>query len=363
VIFSDEEVFAGLLLILQAMRSPNYVAGVSGWSINKDGSAEFNNITIRGGSVLGGDVLLYNGTPAAGTLYLSLSQAGGTDPYGNTYPQGEALFDLGTGQVVARVTPAFSAYGGGFWTKGFQAPNNIYSILQGGILRFGGDSFASNQEGTIQWLADDGTTGYTEMILSSGKWLTTDTPAWIELHPKSPLRTRPQVKVKDNASGRVDFSVSGNVTVNAVDTGAGIQAQTSITANVTGITTTQVALMTVPSETYVDGRAYRVTVWGLLQSTTADTYGLFEIHKGTLAGTTYKGQMRVPVVNGANVNSVVSFNTVFLNQSGADITTALVLSCSVAAGTGIFAASSGNVAYMTVEDVGLATAWPGQPIT
>lgn len=34
-------------LIRQSIQSPNYVAGVSGWTINRDGSAEFNNVTIR----------------------------------------------------------------------------------------------------------------------------------------------------------------------------------------------------------------------------------------------------------------------------------------------------------------------------
>lgn len=36
-------------LVIETVHSPNYVPGVSGWTINKDGSAEFNDITIRGG--------------------------------------------------------------------------------------------------------------------------------------------------------------------------------------------------------------------------------------------------------------------------------------------------------------------------
>lgn len=37
----------GELTYLQ-IQSPDYVAGISGWIIRKDGSAEFNNLTIRG---------------------------------------------------------------------------------------------------------------------------------------------------------------------------------------------------------------------------------------------------------------------------------------------------------------------------
>lgn len=35
-------------LIRSAIQSPNYVAGVSGWTINKSGTAEFNSATLRG---------------------------------------------------------------------------------------------------------------------------------------------------------------------------------------------------------------------------------------------------------------------------------------------------------------------------
>lgn len=39
---------AGIQLIRSAIRSANYVAGVSGWTINRDGTAEFSAATVRG---------------------------------------------------------------------------------------------------------------------------------------------------------------------------------------------------------------------------------------------------------------------------------------------------------------------------
>lgn len=36
------------VLVREAIRSPNFVTGVSGWSINRDGSAEFNDAIFRG---------------------------------------------------------------------------------------------------------------------------------------------------------------------------------------------------------------------------------------------------------------------------------------------------------------------------
>ena len=41
-------IVGGTALRIPAIQSPDYVAGVSGWIVRIDGSAEFNNITIRG---------------------------------------------------------------------------------------------------------------------------------------------------------------------------------------------------------------------------------------------------------------------------------------------------------------------------
>lgn len=86
----------GQLTIGQIL-SPNYAAGVSGWEVRKDGSAEFNDLTIRG-TFNGNDFLItaaglyfYAGTPAAGNppvLYYSQAPA---DPYGNAVTQNELV--------------------------------------------------------------------------------------------------------------------------------------------------------------------------------------------------------------------------------------------------------------------------------
>lgn len=41
-------IVGGTTLIRPAIHSPNYIPGVDGWSVNKDGSAEFNDVVIRG---------------------------------------------------------------------------------------------------------------------------------------------------------------------------------------------------------------------------------------------------------------------------------------------------------------------------
>lgn len=46
------DIVGGTKLLIPAIRSPNYIPGVSGWSINRDGSAEFASGTFRGPVVI-----------------------------------------------------------------------------------------------------------------------------------------------------------------------------------------------------------------------------------------------------------------------------------------------------------------------
>jgi hypothetical protein len=44
----ENDIVAGTKLVRSAIQSPNYIAGSTGWTINRDGSAEFANVTVRG---------------------------------------------------------------------------------------------------------------------------------------------------------------------------------------------------------------------------------------------------------------------------------------------------------------------------
>ena len=61
----NNPIVGGITLRIPAIQSPDYVAGVSGWSIFIDGTAEFNNVTIRGtfitGTVPGAHVTITGG--------------------------------------------------------------------------------------------------------------------------------------------------------------------------------------------------------------------------------------------------------------------------------------------------------------
>ena len=101
-------VVGGTVLRRPAIQSPNFVTTVSGWTINADGSAEFNNLTIRG-TFSGTDYVLsaagfflYSGTPASGNLIFSIAPAATTgDGLGNTVTGGGAVsYTPGTTQFA-----------------------------------------------------------------------------------------------------------------------------------------------------------------------------------------------------------------------------------------------------------------------
>jgi hypothetical protein len=104
----------GGALVRPAMRSPNYVAGTSGWITNRAGNAEFNDLVLRGmfagnNYVVSEDgEFFYSGTPAAGNMTGSWAAMAGTDPYGNAYTAGLTLYSAagnvflgGDGQILS----------------------------------------------------------------------------------------------------------------------------------------------------------------------------------------------------------------------------------------------------------------------
>lgn len=123
----DAPINGGVNLVLPAFQSPDYVPGVSGWSVFIDGSCEFNNGTFRGtvtastfqGSnftINSAGAFFYSATPALGNLIGSIAPAAGTDIYGNKYVAGVGVYDnpnslfaelfagqLRVGQIVAGV--------------------------------------------------------------------------------------------------------------------------------------------------------------------------------------------------------------------------------------------------------------------
>lgn len=102
-----DPIVGGQALRIPSIHSPDFVHLVSGWTINKDGSAEFNNLTVRG-TFMGTDfeinsagAFFYDGTPTANNLTFSIASHAGTDEFGNVYLAGFVAYDTaGDTQLV-----------------------------------------------------------------------------------------------------------------------------------------------------------------------------------------------------------------------------------------------------------------------
>lgn len=113
--FGNPIIGGGGALVYPSIHSPNYVAGGTGWTINKDGTAQLAELVliVLPGSAAG---LVYSGPPAAGNLVASISAAAGTDMYGNAYLDGFCVYK-GTAAAQIHVNPvnglpAFEAFTG-----------------------------------------------------------------------------------------------------------------------------------------------------------------------------------------------------------------------------------------------------------
>jgi hypothetical protein len=111
--FNNPLVGGGGGLVYPSIHSPNFLAGVSGWTIRKDGTVEFNSGTFRGTVTAGkfagtnfeinaNGEFFYSGTPALGNLTQSIvSGAAGFDSYGNNYLAGNTSYGPFAGAFTA----------------------------------------------------------------------------------------------------------------------------------------------------------------------------------------------------------------------------------------------------------------------
>jgi hypothetical protein len=228
-----------------------------------------------------------------------------------------------------------------------------FSLVSGGL---GG--------GSVSW-TDDGTAAY--LLFDSGTAVvsTIDGVMWL-FSSGSGIPSQgnnAMLKVGITFGSPCDIELWGNLRIGAVDQGKGLVGSANATANTT-FAATETALLTTGSINFENGRAYEVSVWGLA-SAAADSYALLKLRKGTVAGTIYKDQMRVNNLQASSSNAAVSLQFILTNTTGSDISTAVVLTGiqGAVAQTWTWAASAGNVTHITVKDIGLASQWPGQPIS
>lgn len=206
--FNNSIIGGAAALIRAAIKSPNFVSGAAGWSINKDGSAEFSDLTLRGTFdgidyiINASGFFLYSGTPGVGNLVYAVVSPGVTsDPFGNAVsavlsagaivggaftqvdqfgnvllfnPSGALVMVLNpTKQALFFYTPSAGLGNlAGAWSAaaGVDAFGNAYpaglSVVQGGLILFnqgaappavaGASLFYSSSGGRPRYLAASG---------------------------------------------------------------------------------------------------------------------------------------------------------------------------------------------------------------
>lgn len=119
-------IVAGEELVRSAIRSPDFAAGVAGWIIRRDGSAEFNDVTARGSLLAGtpgGTRIEITGTPPSITLFDGSTIVGQLIATGNQFDIGLRLAVTGDSDARWFVRPD----GAMFWGPGnVGADTNLY---------------------------------------------------------------------------------------------------------------------------------------------------------------------------------------------------------------------------------------------
>lgn len=238
-----------------SISSPNYEPGLSGWKIASDGSAEFNEVTLRNGQVLSGKSLFYaSNPPGLGNLIFSVAAATGTDPFGNAHKAGMTSYSE-SGNININGTNATWEHSSGSKIElsigGAQASIKLTPPTQSGVTW---------QEGTIgtHRTTDHGTN--TPGLFMQGPSTTTNTAkAQIELLGGSPTQNKSMVRMTAQTTRVVgDLDVTGQMSLGNMRMGQ-VRVTNTTGGTPASVTVTYAAL---PAGTLVPFTAYISTVPG-----------------------------------------------------------------------------------------------------
>jgi len=159
-------------LIVTSLKSPNFVTGVSGWTINKNGSAEFNDVTIRGNLVVdnNGGIFVYAGLPGPGNPPIDWISSANQDPFGNPLP-GNVIATRNVNLLAALNGGGLDLFQIGQFTRGQVIVGNPGSVRFNSGQNISSDGIGSMAlESTSPAVTDNGATP--QLILYSPTALT-----------------------------------------------------------------------------------------------------------------------------------------------------------------------------------------------
>lgn len=301
-------------LIFPAIKSPNFVMGVSGWEINRDGSFEFGpGGTIRGDVHVSG----VNGSAVDITTDGDQAEIDLTPP------------DY-TGPGIINLPATIQADSNGtndqsFGSLDLRSPQPAHGAL------FSKQSLVSLQSGTI-----DGS-------ISSFIILKADT---IQLGTGSTENT----------------SVKGTFSVNNRDQGKGLVVGIQAVADSSSVLASSEAIvLTLPSATFDAGRAYEIRHSGAATLATSITpaFVSFMMRKTNLLGTAFVNLGRTPLLT--TLATGFNQNRRFI-VTGSAVTAVLILTMTTPGGSaGVHAASAVFPREIEIYDIGVASDYSSSP--
>lgn len=307
-------------LIRSAIRSKNYVAGSAGWRIASDGSAEFQSLMIDTRDPISGGRIVID----SGHIYI--------------YDASDNL------RAEVNDHDNFASYS-------VPATQNYKSKLGNGLLQFDDTTGTDNptQFGFLNqttyyqsyWKGGaPGGRGAPEITLYSDTGATPDNTLFIDTL---------NIQLYDGTT--------------AHNMGYGPCTFKAITASTGTITTTETVAITTNSYTYKKNRAYKVHVKGMASSSVVNDIVKLRVRKTNLAGTIMYDSESAVDMPVAGVNRGYNLEFIFQVGSGADVVANFVMTWFRLVGTGNcnIVASGTNPAYLQIEDLGLASDFPGVP--
>ncbi|MFJ8863606.1 hypothetical protein ACIRD8_34965 [Streptomyces sp. NPDC102451] len=136
---------------------------------------------------------------------------------------------------------------------------------------------------------------------------------------------------------------------------------TCITANTPASpVSAETVWVTTPAILFRAGRAYRMTVKGLITVSATGSEGRIRVRRANVSGTTLFDSFRISTPNAANY--CFELSNIFLNSGASDISAALVGTVardSGAANYHVSATPAANPAYILTEDIGPMADFPG----
>lgn len=318
-------IVAGNILVREAIQSSNYIPGAAGWIIRRDGTAELNNVTVRGDLILG--------TYPAGPYIFGDDNAGSPrfEFRDDTHSQ---LVFLETDNANPKTTVRLRA-------------GDITNTATGIGCFDGGASMTFYDANRTLGVSVSEATSTCDLVADRAGSLTVA----LSLNPLGAL--------PDGTLGRLETQGEITVGLPTVNDGnypsrvADGKVYTTTTTTAIAAADTNVGGANIQS-TYVEKDfAYRVTMLVELRGNTAGNRALFKLWNGAVGTTQLGGNFRKYIVVGAATYENVLLQFIF--RAAATETIANInLSCNRDIGAGTMDVNINANYFGLVEKIGLA---------